>query len=648
MFKQLLFSIMCVAAFGFVQAKLEPISLKLKWQHQFQFAGFYAAVEKGFYEEAGFDVTLVPHDGSEDLFAPVLNGTYEFGLADSSVVVRRLQGEPVVIVSTIFQHSPLVLISLRDKGIRSPFELIGKRVMFQQGADDASIQAMLTTLGIRPFEYEAVPHNFDNFALIDEDAPVDAMSAYLSNQPYIYRELGYDVQVIDPSNYGIDFYGDLIYTSERYMKNNPDKVVAFKEASLRGWQYALEHPEEIISLLQRRWGNNNTIAALKYEAEITTQMISANFVALGTLFPDRFNRIASIYQQLSMAPENGSLDGLFLDEYLVSEGESARQVFRIVIVIVAVLAAVVLVLLIGVYSLRATVKKRTSELKALNEALTEQAAMTDRYIITAVLSADDQFLDVSTAYCDILGYSRKELLNLSPENMTPDAVHEARRDIIESVFDGHSWQGEMPQITKDGRQIWLQLYVDPLKNRDGKVDRYRATAVDITEKKLIEKISETDSLTGVANRKRLDDVLYTEWARYLRYKKPFSIILFDLDYFKQVNDEFGHLEGDKVLIRVADCVQTHLRKSDAFGRWGGEEFLVILPETDSEHASLVAEKLRVAISQISGLACTSLSASFGVACTGAKMERVETLIRLADEALYYAKENGRNRVELSD
>jgi diguanylate cyclase (GGDEF)-like protein/PAS domain S-box-containing protein len=274
--------------------------------------------------------------------------------------------------------------------------------------------------------------------------------------------------------------------------------------------------------------------------------------------------------------------------------------------------------------------------------------MTDRYIITAVLSADDQFLDVSAAFCDISGYTKKELLKLSPETLTPEAIHDARRDIIESVFDGNSWQGEMPQITKDGHQIWLQMYVDPLKNRDGKVDRYRATAVDISEKKLIEKISETDSLTGIANRKKLDDVLYTEWARYLRYKKPFSILLFDLDYFKQVNDEFGHLEGDKVLIRVAESVQMHLRASDAFGRWGGEEFLVILPETDLEHAAVVAEKLRLAVSQITGLASTSLSASFGVACTGEHMERVETLIRLADEALYFAKENGRNRVELSD
>ncbi|MDX1341755.1 MAG: ABC transporter substrate-binding protein, partial [Reinekea sp.] len=150
----LLLSSLIAMASVFADSTLQPVRLQLKWQHQFQFAGYYAAIEKGFYAEAGFDTQLIEYSGGTDLFDPVIGGDVEFGLADASIVVKRLQGSPVVVLSTIFQHSPLVLISLKGSGILSPYELIGKRVMFQLGADDAAIQAMLTTLGVRQFEYQ--------------------------------------------------------------------------------------------------------------------------------------------------------------------------------------------------------------------------------------------------------------------------------------------------------------------------------------------------------------------------------------------------------------------------------------------------------------------------------------------------------------
>lgn len=627
------------------QESLEPISVKLKWKHQFQFAGLYAAIEKGFYEEAGFEVTLIEHDGRSDLFEPVINGDAEFGMADASLVIKRLQGAPVVVVTTLFQHSPLVMLTLKENGIRSPYEFIGKRLMFQRGADDASIQAMLMTLGIQPDDYELVPHNFDNYALLDESLDVDVMSAYASNQPYLYNARGYEVQVIDPVNYGIDFYGDLLYTSERYLRNNPDRVVAFRTATLRGWEYALNHVDEVIGWLDSDYPSSKGAEALAFEAEVIKQVIAKDFVALGTLYPERFLRIADVYKRLNMAPENENLDGFFLRNYIDSD-ESSRNamLLRWVGIIAIVLALITLILSMIARSLQRTVKRRTRELDHLNQQLSRQVELTDRYVIFAEVDVNDRFINVSEAYCDVTGFSRDDLMARLPKSLIPSEYVNARSDIIQSVLTGESWSGEMQHLKKDGQRFWMQMFVDPLRDVDGTIIGYNATARDISEQKEIERLSQTDPLTGLANRMKLDLELGREWARYLRYHDDFAIVLVDLDHFKSINDTYGHQEGDRVLRAAASIMQTTLREVDILGRWGGEEFMAILPQTNLDSAHEVAEKLRKCLSRMTGLKCPPPTGSFGVASAMMVETSIEDLIRSADQALYKAKSEGRNRV----
>lgn len=623
---------------------LESVSLKLKWRHQFQFAGYYAAVEKGFYADAGFDVTLLEHQGAGDLFEPVINGDVEFGLADSSIVVKRLQGAPVVVVTTVFQHSPLVMLSLKDSGILSPFEFIGKRVMFQRGADDASIQAMLTTLGILPSEYELVEHNFDNFALLDDSADVDAMSAYASNQPFLYQERGYDVQVIDPANYGIDFYGDLLYTSETYLRNNPEKVTAFKSATLKGWAYALENPDEVIGWLLDKYPSGKTEAALRYEADVIARMVSVNFVSLGTIYNERFERISEIYKRLKLAPENGQLDGLVLDDYLQSNDVWSSMVVRWIVGMTIVLAIGLVVLLVVAASLRRTVQRRTQQLHNLNSMLSRQIDLTDHYVIFAELDTHDRFTKVSQALCRVTGYSRDELMQTDPVSLVPEKAREGRRAMARDVLQGNSWEGELKQFKKDGTQFWVYMYVDPLYDDQGTVIGYTATANDITEKKKIEQLSQTDQLTGLANRTKLDLDISREWARYMRYHDDFSVVLVDIDHFKNINDTYGHLEGDRVLKQVSAMISKQVRSVDTVGRWGGEEFLIILTHTALDDACLVAEKIRKSLAGVENLRCEPPTASFGVASASIVTNELESLIRSADQALYRAKAQGRNQV----
>ncbi len=166
-----------------------------------------------------------------------------------------------------------------------------------------------------------------------------------------------------------------------------------------------------------------------------------------------------------------------------------------------------------------------------------------------------------------------------------------------------------------------------------------------TNESRLETLSNTDRLTGIANRLHLDTVLEQEFARGERQNSPFSIILLDIDKFKSVNDTYGHPVGDTVLVEVSKVLKNQIRSYDLVGRWGGEEFLVVCSATSAEAAVVVAEKLRKALAAHPIAVAGPRTASFGVA-TYRSGEAIVDMVRRADEALYRAKEAGRNRVEM--
>lgn len=351
-----------------VMAKLDdPIVLQLKWKHGFQFAGYYAAQHKGFYKDAGLVVELKERDLSYSVIEAVLKGYATFGVADSSIVLQRLQNKPVVITSTIFQHNPLVLMALATSKIRNSGDLVGKKIMFQHGADDASILAMLFMMGISEEDYTFVPHNYNDMALLDGEA--DVMSSYLTNQPLLYRDMGKETVLFDPASYGIDFYGDLLFTSEDIIEHGLNRVEAFNEASRKGWLYALENIDEMIDLILSEYNTNLDRTALLEEAKNIKRLISPSLIPIGTIHNERFERISTIYKELAMAPLNSKLTGLTLDEY---KQNTAWVSTKLIIIISSVFIALLILLFVFYYiniKLNERVKQRTFELNHTNKLL---------------------------------------------------------------------------------------------------------------------------------------------------------------------------------------------------------------------------------------------------------------------------------------
>ena len=222
---------------------------------------------------------------------------------------------------------------------------------------------------------------------------------------------------------------------------------------------------------------------------------------------------------------------------------------------------------------------------------------------------------------------------------------------IEKVLSGSDVHPiEHRIIRRDGEVIWIRNTMVPHRDEQGLMTRYDGLIEDITERKLAEeelrRLAATDKLTGAYNRTKCHEILEREIERVKRHNQPLSIIIFDIDRFKKVNDRYGHSAGDYVLKTIADIVRESIRKIDYFVRWGGEEFMIISSETNLKEASALAERIREIIETSAFEKVGKVTVSFGVT-EFRENDTEDSLIKRADDAMYEAKKKGRNRVEVT-
>lgn len=244
----------------------------------------------------------------------------------------------------------------------------------------------------------------------------------------------------------------------------------------------------------------------------------------------------------------------------------------------------------------------------------------------------------------VFGYTAQEMVGKHAEMLylKPDEGV----DVHFTILQTGRYVGEIENISKDGDVFPSFLSASMLKDDSGNFLGIMGISRDITEVKRAEralkKAATIDKLTQVYNRHTFEDLIEKEIDRARRYNSPMSLVMFDLDHFKMINDTYGHSAGDIVLRSVSGLVKGHIRASDSLGRWGGEEFMLLLPEKKVGSAVEVAEKLRTLIEELKNEA--KVTASFGVTefKTG---DTIETICDRVDNAMYEAKKNGRNRVE---
>ncbi|MEA1981741.1 MAG: ABC transporter substrate-binding protein, partial [candidate division Zixibacteria bacterium] len=274
---------------------LEDVSIQLKWFYQYQFAGIFVAKEKGFYKDVGLNVTIKERDPSKNNILQVVNGESEYGVADSVILRYRADGHSVKVIATIFQHNAMVLISKKNSGIVSPHEMIGKSISYQEGLDDSIITSLLKFANLTKDDYIKKPMDFTHMDFVN--GKVDIIEAYISNEPYWLKEkYDIDINIIDPKSYGIDFYGDLIFTTQDEINKHPERVESFRQATLKGWAYALNHKKESINIILDKYNTRDLqYEQLLFEARVTENLISTKFIPLGDMKKKRFERVAELY-----------------------------------------------------------------------------------------------------------------------------------------------------------------------------------------------------------------------------------------------------------------------------------------------------------------------------------------------------------------
>lgn len=287
----------------------ETVTVQLKWFHQFQFAGFYAALDQGYYRDAGLDVRLIPGGPDIDPAAVVAGGQADFGVGTSALIIDRAAGRDLVAVAAIFQHSPFVLAARRMPGLEGPRDLAGKRLMVE--SHSAELFAYLHAAGVRADQITLVPHTGDVQGL--RDGTVDAMTAYTTTEPYDLIEGRIPYQIMNPRQYGIDFYGDTLFTSGRLAREKPALVRAFRDATIRGWRYALEHSDTVIDLIQRRYPADLPRLKLEFEAEEIRRLMIAEVVDIGYMSTARWRAIGEGFLAAGLMAEAPPLDGFLFE-----------------------------------------------------------------------------------------------------------------------------------------------------------------------------------------------------------------------------------------------------------------------------------------------------------------------------------------------
>ncbi|GAB4301529.1 MAG: hypothetical protein Kow0096_22460 [Thiohalomonadaceae bacterium] len=501
---------------------LRAVNVQLKWYHQFQFAGYYAAAAQGYYREAGLDVTLHEGHPERDPVAEVMAGRADFGIGASDLLLAHASGQPVVAVAVIFQHSPLILLAKRRPDVETVHDLIGKTL--QIVPHEHELFAFIQALGLRPADFTLQPRNERLDDLLTER--VAAVAAYSTDEPFELQQNKIDYLEITPRSAGIDFYGDSLFTSRSLAKRDPEMVSAFRDASLRGWAYALAHPEETVDLILQQYPSDKSRDHLLYEAQALQRLILPDLVELGYMNPGRWKHIADSYASLGMLPPDYDFgDFLFAPH---------PQVDLTVVYWIVAIGALVTLLGGGIilYIVRLNHRLRLSEQRY--RVVYQNAPMA-----IVVSDAQHRITAWNRQAEKIFGWRANEVLGrdffdfMVPKDEQPQ-VRSAVQQVIDSAPDSHSLNWN---LTKSGTPILCEWMNAALCDSDGSLSGVVALAVDVTE------------------RSRLQEQLRTSEENYraLAETAPFPAVVTSL--------------SDNTVLYINHRAETHfgIRREEAIG-----------------------------------------------------------------------------------
>lgn len=459
---------------------LDRVTLQLKWTHAFQFAGYYAAQEQGYYREAGLTVRIEEALPDVDPVDKVLQGQAEFGVGASSLLLHRYAGQPVVALAAIFQHSPLVLIARQQHSTQGIHHLVGKRVMLEPQSDE--LLAYLKKESIPLERIDWVKHSANPQDLID--GKVDAMSAYITSEPYYLDRAHFSYQIYTPRSVGLDFYSDTLFTTEAVLKAHPDQVKAFRNASLRGWQYAMQHPEEIVDLILAKYSQRHSRDYYLFEAKQMIPLIQPVLVEIGYMNPGRWRHIADTYAEIDLLPQHFSLDGFLYDP---NPSTNLIWIYR------GLALALLLIGSIGgvafyIYRINRRLGHTLQQSQQAEIDLRKLSIAVEQSPVSVVITDLDSVIQyVNPRFTQVTGYSAAEAIGQKPHILNSgQTAKTVFHEMWDHLHHGDVWTGEFINRRKNGDVYYEEACISPVINGNGRATHYVAVKLDITERKRVE------------------------------------------------------------------------------------------------------------------------------------------------------------------
>ncbi|MBB1073856.1 diguanylate cyclase [Rhodoferax sp. 4810] len=610
-------------------SQLDTVTLQLKWKHQFQFAGYYAAQAKGFYQEVGLDVRIIEAAPGVDSTHEVVAGRAQFGVGTSELILNRYRGEPVLVLGVIFQHSPLSLVTLTDSGIEHIHKLVGHQLMIEPSS--AELFAYLYQEGFTQKAFVMQHHSFDLNDLIN--GQTDAMSVYSTDEVYELKQLNRTYNLFSPRMSGIDFYGDNFFTTETELEQHPQRVKAFREATLQGWRYAMQNPDEIIQLIYQKYSQRHSIAHLQFEAQAMRDLMRPELIDPGYMNIGRWQHIAKTYHYLGMLPERFNVEQML---YIPNSELDLQRLKRQLYYTMAILILVSLIVLLLFYFYR---RAKISEVR-LNTIFNYTP------LGLMILNNKNQVVNWNFAAEKTFLWKSAEVIGKTVLLIVPTRERDAVQTVLNTVHQEQQViHHENINLKKDGQEILCEWINAPFKSRIEKSNFIICIARDITEKRALQKQLEQaalyDNLTGLPNRVFILTQLKKALALAARHQTKLGVLFFDLNGFKEINDTLGHQLGDLLLQVFATRLQQSIRETDYVGRLAGDEFLMILQDVGSlDNAQKIVEKLHANINQPCQLnnEIIEVSASVGIAIYPDHAIDADALIYCADKNMYQAKQ----------
>lgn len=308
---------------GEIDQKLEvqtvtPVSIQLSWFHTAEFAGFYIAKEKGYYRDVGLEVTYFEAEPPTPPADQVAAGKADFGVAGiDGILLSREKGNNMTAVAAIYQQSPVAFIVLKDSGINNPEDFIGKRVTIECGSNAEYPQrAVLNKLGITKDKITEVCSSYSIDDLLNDET--DVFAGFVTNEPILLELLGHEVRSILVTDYDVNFYANMIFTTENMLKNNPEIVRKFVQATIKGYEYALANPDEAVQATLSLESGLGELSAehQRRTMNVQTPLIFTGRTPIGWMEDEIWAQGRQILLDLDVIKEPADITGAYTNEFV--------------------------------------------------------------------------------------------------------------------------------------------------------------------------------------------------------------------------------------------------------------------------------------------------------------------------------------------